>query len=90
MNKTRGFANVPIILEEGMVFQVMFLHKHFIFVEMGKGNVSVIPLSQKEEEELIKYNMDQLNEVTDLNIIETLNSMLDGRNAEEELKKRIL
>lgn len=87
MDKTIGFANVHITMEDSSVSQIMFLHKHFLFVDMGGGNVSFIPLSQEDEEDLMKHNMNFSKEVTDLDIMETLDLMLDGRTAENELKK---
>lgn len=90
MNKTMEFANVHTTLEDGTVLPVMFLHKHFIFVDMGDFNVSFIPLSQKDEKDLIEHNMNLSKEVTNLDIIDTLDTMLDGRIAEEELNKLII
>jgi hypothetical protein len=87
MDRTIAFANVHVTLDNGETFQVMYLHRHYAFVDVD-GVSSFIPLSAEHEEELVEDDMNLVYFLkSDDPAIEIMDMMIGDLNHEEELKK---
>lgn len=74
---------------DGETFQVMFLHKGFIFVDMGGDNISFLPLDDSEVAQLLSGIGVDFENIKNQDIIDNLDEHLEGYVHEVELAKII-
>jgi hypothetical protein len=87
MSKTYVFYDAHITFDDGDKAQVMYLHNDFIFLAVGDFDISFLPLSLEKKKELFDGVGDKFEELTDMKTILRLGTILEGRDAETELKK---